>query len=297
MLDMGGYGTGARYLLEIAVRHDDAALATWLLTHGANPDSPPPRDPRSPKISLYEAAVRHAHMSVAELLVRYGATTAGTPPGPEGEEAFVAACLRLDRDHVRAMAERHPEYLKSAKAIIAAAEKDRAEVVAFLLDLGVPIEVANEQQQRPLHAAAWGNALRAAELLIERGAEIDPREAEWGNTPLDFAVHFQYRPMIDLLGRHSRDIWNLVFTGRLDRMRELLRENPELAKTVTKENDTPLMWLPEDEEIAAAMVELFLEAGADAGLRSRNGLTAADYASRRGLEEAAALLRAREAGG
>ena len=36
--------------------------------------------------------------------------------------------------------------------------------------------------------------------------------------------------MIDLLGRHSRDLWNLTFTGKVERLRELLAAEPALAK-------------------------------------------------------------------
>ncbi len=41
MLSAGGYGTGARWFLDIAVEHDDVRLAEWCLSHGANPNSAP----------------------------------------------------------------------------------------------------------------------------------------------------------------------------------------------------------------------------------------------------------------
>ena len=94
MLDMGGYGTGARYLLEIAVRHDDVRLAEWLLAHGANADTPPARDPRMPQRSLYEEALRLGHGAVASVLARYGARTTDVPVS--GKDAFVVAVLTGD---------------------------------------------------------------------------------------------------------------------------------------------------------------------------------------------------------
>jgi ankyrin repeat protein len=292
MLDMGGYGTGARYLLEIAVRKNDVALAEWLLSHGANPDAAHAADPRLPQVSLHEAAVRAGHLELADLLVRHGATPSGA--AIDDEQSFVAACLRLDRDRAEALLAEHPEYLRSTAAAFAAAKSDRADVVALLLDLGLSIEVENEQRQRPLHAAAWSDAVRIAELLIELGAEIDPRESEWQNTPIDFAVYGQHRRMTELLTRHSRDIWNLTFVGAVDRVRDVLREQPALARSITKRNETPLMELPDDEAAAVEIVKLFLAHGADAGVRDPNGLTAADHASRRGLVDAAALLLAQE---
>lgn len=292
MLDMGGYGTGARYLLEIAVHRNDVALAEWLLAHGANPDAAPARDARMPQRSMVEEALRLGHDAVADALLRSGATRTDTPV--TGEDALVAACLRGDVERVRALAAEHPDSLRSAKVITAAARRDRTDAVALLLDLGVPIEIENERKQRPLHAAAWGNALNVAQLLIARGAEIDPREAEWGNTPLDFAVYGQLPDMIALLSRHSRDVWNLVHVGAVERTRAVLRETPEAARLVTKQGQTPLTWLPDDERAAAAIAHLFLAHGADASIRDDTGFTAADHASRRGLREAADILRAAE---
>jgi ankyrin repeat protein len=109
-------------------------------------------------------------------------------------------------------------------------------------------------------------------------------------TPLSFAVYAQKQPLIELLARFSRDIWSLVITGNVTRLHELLHEQPALAKAAHPEGDTPLMHLPDDEEKAVAIVRLFLEHGADPTVRNRRGQSAADLASRRGLEEAAALL-------
>jgi ankyrin repeat protein len=63
---------------------------------------------------------------------------------------------------------------------------------------------------------------------------------------------------------------------------------------MTRNRETPLAWLPDDEAAAVEIVRLFLDHGADASVRSADGLTAADYASRRGLEAAARLLRQSE---
>jgi ankyrin repeat protein len=294
MLGQGGYGCGARYYLQIALEKNDLTLAGWLLAHGASPNAPPARDPRSLKVSLLELAVRRGQTELAGLLVRYGATpTAAGAVDVDREATFVAACLRLDRNEIRRLVAQHPELLRSPKAIITAAEQNRADVVELLLDLGVPIEIENDERQRPLHAAAWSDAIDVARLLIERGTEIDPVEATYQNTPLDFAVYAHHPRLIRLLSRYSGDIWNITFAGDVDRVRELLREEPERGRLVSNTNETPLMWLPDDEAAAVELVRLYLEYGADASIRDQNGLTAADHASRRGLREAAELLRAR----
>jgi ankyrin repeat protein len=289
MLDQGNYGTGARWHLGSAVEHNDLELADWCLRHGANPNAGPPSTGRRPQHSLHEQAMRLGHLEVADLLVRHGAERHDV--ALDGEERFVAACLQLDRSQVRDTLHDHPEYLQSPKAMFAAARRDRADVVAFLLDSGVPIEVEDAKKQRALHVAAAADAVHVAELLIKRGAELDPYELNYSNTPLDFAVYYDHTRMIELLVRYSRDVWNLTFIGAVDRLREILPAETRLA-TISWQT-TPLFWLPEDEEKALEIAKLFLEHGADPKFRGRkDGFTAADVARRRGMHRVAALLDA-----
>jgi ankyrin repeat protein len=293
MLDQGGYGSGARWHLRTAVEKNDIELAEWCLAHGANPNAAPEQDQRFPQRSLYEHAVRLGRTEIAGLLVRHGAERQEVVL--DDEDQFVAACLRLDRDEVQGILARHPEYPQSPKAIFAAARQDRADVVAFLLDLGTPIEVEDAKKQRPLHVAAASDAAHVARLLIERGAEVDPYELNYSNTPLDFAVYHEYPRMIELLSRHSRDVWNLTFIGDADRLREVVTAEPRLAKVSWQ--TTPLFWLPEDEGEALEIAKLFLEHGADPNFRSqKDGSTAAEVARKRGLRQVAALLDAAGSG-
>ena len=286
--DMGGYGTGARWHLWVAVEHNDLELADWCLAHGANPNAEPPRARQLPQWSLYEYALRLGQVDVAELLARYGA--ARTAISEDDEDSVAAAALQMDRERAARILRKHPEFLRSHKAIFAAAREDREDAVALLLDLGVPIEVEDKSKQRALHVAASADAPKVARLLITRGAEIDPVEANWSNTPLYNALWGEVQRMIDLLSPLSRDVWALTFLGKVERLREVLTERPELAKSAGEWS--PLFRLPDDEVKAAEIVDLFVSLGADAGFRRKDGLTAADIARRRGLDEAARKLEA-----
>ena len=287
MLDQGGYGSGARWHLRVAVEKNDVELAEWWLAHGANPNAAPESDPRFPQRSLYEHAVRLGHAEIAELLARYGAEKHDV--AIDDEDRFVAACLRLDRDQVRAYVRAAPRVSPLDQGDFRGGPQDRADVVAFLLDLGTSIEVEDEKKQRPLHVAAANDAVRVAGLLIQRGAEVDPYELNYNNTPLDFAVYHDYPRMIELLMPHSRDVWNLTFVGALDRLREVSTAEPHLAKVSWQ--TTPLFQLPEDEHKALEIAKLFLEHGADPTFRSKNdGSTAAEVARKRGMLQVAALL-------
>jgi hypothetical protein len=301
MINMGGLGFGARYFLNIAVTNNDLELAEWLLNHGASPNADPPRHSKGSRRTLYQEAMRRGFTAprltaprltmMSELLERFGAT----PSAPEplaGEHAFTAACLRLDHESVSSYVAEHPEYLRSPAAMFEAVSQDRVDVVECLIDLGVSIEIEDEHKQRPLHVAASSDSLRVAAFLIERGAEIDPVESNWGATPLGFANYGQKTAMIELLGRASSNIWELTSAGQIERLRELLTAQPELAN-VGEDTNTPLMWLPDDEVRAIEIVKLLLRHGADPAIRNKEGKSAADCAERRGLYAAAELLRLR----
>jgi ankyrin repeat protein len=288
MFDMGAYGSGARFLLETAVKKRDVRLAEWLLAHGANPNVAPARDKRFPQRSLYELAVIEQLPEMAKLLARHGATR--TAPALDEKERFIDTCFRLDRDGAAALLNAHPEYLQSADAMFEAAKRDRADVLALLLDLGFPLEIQDRTGKRALHEAAAHNALRAAAFLVERGAEIDPRESTWGGKPIGWAAYGDKKEMVRYLSSYSRNIWTLCFNGYIDRVREIVAQDPSLARLVDDDGITPLWWLPDDESAAMQIVELLLAAGANPSVKSKDGRTAADWARRRGMRDVAAKL-------
>jgi ankyrin repeat protein len=287
---MGGYGPGAYFILNAAIRRNRPDVAEWALAHGANPNLPSGYTHRkfNPRWTLEQAARLMGRVAIADLLLAHGADPQHRPL--QGEELFIAACMRLDRAEAARLAQEHPEYLRSHLAMFEAAKLDRPDVIALLLDLGVPLEIADKSNTRALHQAAAHNALRAAQFLIDRGAEIDPRETSWGATPIGWAGHHDHPEMLALLARYSRNVWTLAFRGLEERLREVLREQPELAKQVSPEGITPLWWLPEDESKAMAIVEMLLAAGADPAVKSRDGHTAADWAWNRGMMAVAQRL-------
>lgn len=293
MLGMGGYGPGSYFVLRSAIDKNDLELARWALEHGADPTVMTSTHPKfKPRHTLYQQAWFQGRIEIAELLAQHGASTVvdGTL---EGESAFLHACIRGDVERVRTLAAEHPEYLQSPTAIHAAAEADRLDIVELLLDLGTPIEIENDQKQRLLHMAAGANAVRVAKLLIDRGAEIDPRERQWGSTPLGFAVYGNRREMIQLLAPLTRSVWHLAWLGDVTRLRDVLHAEPERAKEVTSNGGTPLMWLPDDDETAAQVVDLLLAYGTDPAVRTKHDrMTAAEYARQRGLDKAARKLAA-----
>ncbi|HSJ65720.1 MAG TPA: ankyrin repeat domain-containing protein [Gemmatimonadaceae bacterium] len=285
---------GAHLLLHAAVDRNLLGFADWLLRHGANPNVPWGTlwHSSSGQRTLYQEALVRGHDEMAELLARFGADR--TPIVGGDLEAFIAACLRMDRERVRELAA-SGGYLRDHRPLFTAVERDRPDVIAMLLDLGMSPDVPNPGNGgvRALHIAAALGRVRAAEVLIEREADVDPVESNYAGTPLSWAKYMDQPAMVELLGRYSRDVWRLAHTGRVERLREVLMGEPERARATSTEYGTPLHWLPDDERDAIAIVELLLEHGADPTIPNGRGRTAADIADARGMTSAAELLRER----
>jgi ankyrin repeat protein len=288
MLDMGAYGCGARFLIETAIKTRRPELAAWCLEHGANPNAAHARDLRCTRRSLYAFAKLEGQHEIAALLAEHGAATAESPL--EAGEEFLEACLALDRARALRLLEANPEFRQSPHAMFEAARRDRPDALALLLDLGFPLEAADATGKRALHEAAVRNATAAARFLIERGAEVDPLESTYQSTPIGWATHSDHREMVELLGRTSRDVWRLTFNGLVDRLRDVLAEDPSRARVSQPDGSTPLWWLPDDDEKAMAILELLIAAGTDPSAKNREGRTAADAARRRGMFDLAARL-------
>ncbi|HEV2180624.1 MAG TPA: ankyrin repeat domain-containing protein [Gemmatimonadaceae bacterium] len=285
---------GARLMLDAAVDRHLLGLAGWVLAHGAGPDTPWGTRPRKvPRTTVYEEAVARGQADMARLLLQYGATPPNRPV--TDSDALVDAAMRVDRAAVSAMFAAHPEYAREARALYAAIEQDRADVVEMLLELGVSAEIEHPSGggARPLHTAAFRGSERSARVLLAHGATVDAREDHYHAVPLGMASWAQHPRMIALLGAVSRDVWELTYTGCVDRLRAVLGEEPALARVVNESGETPLMWLPDDADQALEAARLLVEHGSNAGARDAKGRTAADIAASRALDAVAAYLRAR----
>jgi uncharacterized protein len=73
--------------------------------------------------------------------------------------------------------------------LIAAASLGAEKVASVLIDAGADLECTSIYNARALHWAAWVGSSRTVEQLIERGAELEGKDAEFGATPLFWAVH------------------------------------------------------------------------------------------------------------
>jgi ankyrin repeat protein len=271
------------YLLGNAVSSNHPRRAEWLLAHGANPDT----DNAYTGNRVHAEAQLLGHQEIAELLVRRGATTVVL----SGYAAFLAALMRRDFEAARAIAKSEPAVLAEPAPLHLAAGRGLKDVVAVLIDLGMPVDLAAPDGKRALHAAAQSDHVELARRLLAAGADIDARGTQYDATPLGFAVFFKRAAMIDLLAPRSCDVVSLVRAQRLERLGEVLRVRPELVRACNRDGDPLLCLLPEDEEDAMRVAQYLLAHGADPRATNSKGETAAQAARRRGLDDAADLMQ------
>jgi ankyrin repeat protein len=175
--------------------------------------------------------------------------------------------------------------------MLAATRQGRADVVALLLELGMDVDVADATEQRGIHNAVAGDALDVVKLLVAHGADIDRPTTQFGGA-VGFAAHFNRREIAAFLAPLSRDVHDLTYLGMKERLRELFAEDPSLANApYPRGGVTPLFCLPDDEDDAAEMAELLLAYGANPDAMDKNGETAEQAARKRGLVDAADLMR------
>ena len=241
---------------------------------------------------LYDEAMVRGRAELAELLVRHGAVRTAIALDPK--QSLVDASRTSDTQTIRDEIGKHPAFLETSEALFAATAHNQRAAAEVLLDLGTSPDVESPEGERALHIAAYSDSVEVAELLIARGAQVDPIGRQYDNTPLGGAMHCRSVRMIALLCRHSRSIWEVGYTGNVDRVRQLLTEKPEAARA-TGDGETLLMWLPpHDESKALELAQLLLEHGADATIRDAHNMTAADRAAQNAMFDVEALLRARE---
>lgn len=272
------------YLLGNAVAYNHLRRAEWLLLHGAAAGGVHAYSGQN----LREMALAAGHAAMADLLVRHGASA----PALTGRVAFQAAVMALAADQARALAAAHPDCLGDPSPLHAAARQGRVDVVELLLDLGMPVDLADAGGQRAIQYAVMGDAMDVVKLLVARGSEIDrPTTTHYGGGAMGFAAHFGRRDIAVFLAPFSRDAPELAYLGLMDRLADLFRQEPGLVKAPHPKFGTlPLFALPEGEEEAAAMAEFLLAHGADPRAVNEAGISADQAARGRGLIDAADLI-------
>jgi ankyrin repeat protein len=201
--------------------------------------------------------------------------------------------MQGDTATLRRLADLHPEYLQRPDAMFAVIQQRRGDIAELLLSLGTSPNVADDKGFSALHFTTHCGAAGIATLLIARGAEVDAIESRYNSTPLGHANYQEHSEMVAVIAPFSSDIRGLCFAGAIDRLTELFAADRSLASAITR-GEPPLFALPDDDERAVDVAELLLAHGAEPTVKNPAGLTPAEAAKKRGLDEAAAAISAAE---
>jgi ankyrin repeat protein len=296
------------YQLRWAISANYFDRVKLLVENGAdvNARSPYPAGARAP----YVEAVYHGHQQIADYLVARGAKrmaiglSAGPPLAPPYEggekgatgialsaaEEFHAACCRNDADRARELVAGDPSLVDDAGGLlIRAAETGRVDTLRLLVELGAHVN-GKPGDESPLHCAARNGQLDAVKLLVELGADVHARDRNFDGTPLSFANYKGQRQVVEYLLQFAR-IWDAVKVGGLDRVRTLLREDPDCVNVRDHVGRSPLHYPFRDTQQGEEIIELLLEHGADMNARDNAGRTPIDQMLRNGRQDLAEVLR------
>ncbi|KAG7408365.1 Ankyrin repeat domain-containing protein 50 [Fusarium oxysporum f. sp. rapae] len=146
-------------------------------------------------------------------------------------------------------------------------------------------------------ASYYGHCV-IVKLLLDKGAEIESKDDEYGRTPLSWAAKNGHKAIVKLLLENGADIEAKDKDGRTpllwaalmeyEAIVKLLLENGADIEAKDKDGRTPLLWaaLNEDE----AVVKLLLEKGAGVEAKDKDGRTPLLWAAHKEYEAVVELL-------
>jgi len=148
---------------------------------------------------------------------------------------------------------------------VAALQGDRDQLLNLLDGRPELVNRLDHEGFAPLHRAAISGRVNEAELLLEQGASVEARQAEYHGRPLQYAAAAGHEQVLRLLLRHEAEVDSADRLGR-----------------------TPLIWAAMKGQPRAA--EILLAAGADPNARSTSSWTALHFAAKEGHEYLVRLL-------
>jgi ankyrin repeat protein len=117
-----------------------------------------------------------------------------------GDALAVEAMLAADPSLVHAIDPyTNPAMGRGATPLHIAACTDRVKMANLLLDRGADINSVGEDGATPLHHAAYCASQAVAKVLIERGADRSARDRKHDATPRDWAEFVEHESMISVL--------------------------------------------------------------------------------------------------
>ncbi|XP_026413991.1 integrin-linked protein kinase 1-like [Papaver somniferum] len=98
--------------------------------------------------------------------------------------------------------EEEPETIDPTIKLMYLTNEGDLEGINQLLDSGINVNFRDTDGRTALHIAACQGCNDVVQLLIQKGAQIDPKD-RWGSTPLADAIHYKNHEVIKLLEKHG----------------------------------------------------------------------------------------------
>ena len=274
-----------------AVMHHFPERVKLLVEHGVDVNTASLRDGLTP----YQAALRAGDRPIAEYLLQHGAK----PLALDAAETFALACIAGRRDEVRARLADDPALLEKlgrqgrADMLHRAVDRNQRDGVRLILELGVPIDEmipGSGLDRTVLHNAAGWGGVEKVRFLLDLGADPSLRDPTYGATPIGWALHMHQHEVIRYL-LPTANLFDAVRCGGVERVGELLAQDPSLARATDADGDAIALYLHPDIQRLDEMVALLASRGADLNARRKDGTTLLDHAIARGAIDFANLLR------
>lgn len=159
-----------------------------------------------------------------------------------------------------------------------ASKMGRSKVIRVLLGTGQDPNVPALSGMRALHYAAASGSVEGIDVLVDRGAELDSKEYEGGQTPLMFAAALNRVQVVEALTRHGADleaysrVVDMKSRGKMDRMAGD-RRNEVISAFRQQAGGGDPSWRPNTSQVQTAVKEAnaVLEQGAEAFVDAEEG--------------------------
>lgn len=187
--------------------------------------------------------------------------------------------------------------------LVSAAESGNLDEVKRLVETGAQLNAQDDRGRTALMAATHGNHPEVLEYLLGKGADVNIRD-ERSDNPLLYAGAEGLLEIVKLCIAAGADtkltnryggiaIIPASERGHVEVVRELLTNSDSNVNHINRLGWTALLEavvLADGGPKHQAIVQLLVDHGADVNIRDKNGETALELATRRGLIEIVAIL-------